>query len=118
MTWELDDDEGVSIPFLSIQPLVENAVQHGIREGKGSGTVTVTFRKDPSRAKALITVEDDGSGIGEADISNILNGESDSKSGVGLVNVEKRLSQYYGNGLAIESRPNQGTIVSFEIDLV
>lgn len=115
--WKLDEQEGVNVPFLSIQPLVENAVQHGIRSRQGKGTVTISFQKDPARPKAVITVTDDGAGIDEADIPNILKGESDSESGVGVLNVEKRLHQHYGKGLTIISSLNKGTSVSFEIDI-
>ncbi|MBY7141856.1 response regulator [Virgibacillus sp. NKC19-3] len=115
--WDLDDEQGVYVPFLSIQPLVENAVQHGIRNSWGRGTVTISCKKDVSQSKATITVEDDGVGIEETEIRNILNGESKSKSGVGLYNVDKRLHQYYGRGLNIVRSADRGTRVFFEVDL-
>ncbi|GEN89487.1 hypothetical protein OSO01_42260 [Oceanobacillus sojae] len=115
--WELDGYQGISVPFLSIQPLVENAVQHGIRNRQGKGTVVIRFKKDTACSKAFITVEDDGAGIETADIANILQGNSGSESGVGILNVEKRLHQHYGKGLMIDSSLNKGTSVSFEIDI-
>ncbi|WP_440894884.1 ATP-binding protein [Amphibacillus sp. Q70] len=115
--WELEEDQDVNIPFLSIQPLVENAVLHGIRQRQGKGTVMIKFVKDSSASKATFTIEDDGVGIDEAEIPNLLNGQIGSQSGVGLLNVEQRLHQHYGKGLTIVSSPGQGTRVSFEVDL-
>lgn len=115
--WDLDNYQDVFIPFLSIQPLVENAILHGIRNRQGKGTVTIRLKKDLDHSKAVITVEDDGVGIEEAEISNLLQGKFSSQSGVGVLNVEKRLNQHYGKGLMIVSSPSQGTSVSFEIDL-
>lgn len=115
--WELEDYQGIHVPFLSIQPLVENAVQHGIRNRQGKGTVIIRLKIDSAHSKAIITVEDDGAGIESADIPKILQGESGSESGVGILNVEKRLHQHYGRGLLIDSTLNKGTSVSFEIDI-
>ncbi|GAB2544274.1 ATP-binding response regulator [Gracilibacillus alcaliphilus] len=117
VNWELKDEQGVHVPLLSIQPLVENAVLHGIRNRQGKGTVTISCKKDYSHSIATITVEDDGGGVEEAEIQNILNGESKSKSGVGIFNVDKRLHQHFGRGLKIVSSPDQGMKVFFEVDL-
>ncbi|MBO0992617.1 ATP-binding response regulator [Bacillus sp. SD088] len=117
VNWDLKDIKGVHVPFLSIQPLVENAVLHGIRNRQEQGTVSIRCKIDFLHSKAMITVEDDGAGIDEAEIPNILNGESESKSGVGIFNVNKRLHQHFGRGLKIVSSPDQGTKVFFEADL-
>lgn len=45
MKWELEDYQEINIPFLSIQPLVENAVHHGIRKGDGKGSVVIRIKK-------------------------------------------------------------------------
>lgn len=118
VNWEVDDSQGVFVPFLSIQPLVENAVRHGIREENGEGTITIKFKKDFSNSKAVITIEDDGAGIAAENLSKILKGSFKRGSGVGILNVEKRLNQYYGKGLTIVSSLGAGTRVSFEIDLL
>lgn len=117
VNWDLKDIKGVYVPFLSIQPLVENAVLHGIRNRQEQGTVSIRCTIDFSHSKAIITVEDDGAGIDEAEIPNILKGESESKSGVGIFNLNKRLHQHFGRGLKIVSSPDQGTKVFFETDL-
>ncbi|WP_040984605.1 ATP-binding protein [Oceanobacillus jeddahense] len=117
VNWDLEDEQGVYVPFLSIQPLVENAVQHGVRNKQGKGTITISCEKDSARSKTTITVEDDGAGIEETEVPNILSGESESKSGVGLFNVDKRLHQHFGKGLQVISSPSQGTKVAFEVDL-
>lgn len=117
VNWDLEDIKGVYVPFLSIQPLVENAVLHGIRNRQEQGTISIRCKKDFSHSKATIAVEDDGAGIEETEIPNILNGESESKLGVGIFNVNKRLHQHFGRGLKIVSSPDQGTKVFFETDL-
>ncbi|WP_080876259.1 ATP-binding response regulator [Oceanobacillus timonensis] len=95
---------------------LENAVQHGIRQGKGKGTVSIRLKREAANHKAMITVEDDGTGMEEEEITAIFKGESNSESGVGIINLEKRLHRHYGKGLTIDSAPGQGTKVSFEID--
>ncbi|MFD1067286.1 ATP-binding response regulator [Oceanobacillus locisalsi] len=114
--WDMDEIHDIYVPFLSVQPLVENAVQHGIRQGKGKGMITIRLKRDTADHKAAITVEDDGAGMKEEEITAIFKGASNSESGIGIINLEKRLHQHYGKGLTIDSAPSQGTKIFFEID--
>jgi len=104
----------IAVPFLVVQPLVENAVRHGL-EGH-AGVVTVAIHAVDDGADALITIEDDGPGSDPDVIRSALVHESASPS-VGLGNVDARLRQVYGDryGLVVETAPTAGTKVSFRV---
>jgi two-component system LytT family sensor kinase len=104
----------VAVPFLAIQPLVENAVRHGLEETSGTGHVTLAA--EDAGAEALIWVEDDGVGTDPELIRRVLSGESAADS-VGLGNVDARLRQVFGDeyGLVVETAPGAGTKVSLRI---
>jgi sensor histidine kinase YesM len=117
----IEDTQGVKIPPLSIQPLVENAIHHGIRKKEGSGTITVTVKN--SQEGFIVTVADDGPGIPPEKLAQLLqidnlkgdNLEAETDQGVGLRNIDFRLKKLFGRGLTIESEPGQGTRVMFII---
>ncbi len=104
----------VAIPFLSVQPLVENAVRHGLEHSRDVGHVTLTAENIGS--DALIAVEDDGVGSDPEQVRRVLAGESGQDS-VGLGNVDARLRQVFGDdaGLVVETAPGAGTRVSFRV---
>ncbi|MBI4941999.1 MAG: histidine kinase [Actinobacteria bacterium] len=104
----------VAVPFLAVQPLVENAVRHGL-EGK-TGIGHVTLGAQDAGSEALIWVEDDGVGTDPELVRRILAGESEADS-VGLGNVDARLRQVFGDdyGLVVETAPGAGTKVSFRV---
>ncbi len=103
----------VTLPFLSVQPLVENAVRHGLEAKTGPGTITVIAQD--AGTECIITIEDDGVGVDPEQIRRALaGGTSDS---VGLGNVDERMRTVYGNeyGIAVETGPGLGTKVSMRI---
>ena len=104
----------VTVPFLCIQPLVENAVRHGLEGRPGQGHVTIVARDQGS--EALISVEDDGAGTDPDAVRRTLAGRPDGDH-VGLGNVDERLRQVYGDdyGLVVETAPGAGTKVSLRI---
>ncbi|WP_157582267.1 MULTISPECIES: histidine kinase [unclassified Phycicoccus] len=104
----------VTVPYLAIQPLVENAVRHGLATKEGGGHVSITASDEG--AEAVITVEDDGVGSDPAAIRTILDGHADGDN-VGLGNVDARLRQVYGDdfGLVVETAPGAGTRVTFRV---
>lgn len=104
----------ISVPFLVLQPLVENAIRHGM-EGH-TDIVTVVISAVDDDADALITVEDDGPGADPDVIRTALVSDAESRS-VGLGNVDARLRHVYGDayGLIIETAPTAGTKVSFRV---
>jgi two-component system LytT family sensor kinase len=104
----------VTLPFLSVQPLVENAVRHGLESRAGDGTITVTALD--TGPECLITIEDDGAGVDPEVVRAALSGRNPSAS-VGLANVDERMRTVYGNayGIVVETAPGFGTKVSLRV---
>ncbi len=100
----------VAIPFLALQPLVENAVQHGVERTEGGGSVQVSG--EAQGEDCVIAVEDDGPGMPPERAQDVLAGRSTGTS-LGLVNVDRRLRAVFGAGygLVIETAPGAGTRV-------
>ncbi len=113
ITFDIDEFLDVKVPFLSIQPLVENAINHGLRKKGGSGTVSVSAKTIPEGVRIAVT--DNGQGIEPDKLAKLLLPES--SRGIGLWNIDSRLKKLYGTGLSIESSPGQGTCVSYLIPL-
>ncbi len=111
--WEIDEVNDVMIPPLSIQTLVENAVNHGVLVKIEGGLITIRIRKEDSYTE--ITVIDDGVGIDEEKIKQIFTTQPDRNKGIGLVNTEQRLKRLYGKGLQVESTPGVGTTITFKV---
>ncbi|TKG73771.1 GAF domain-containing sensor histidine kinase [Prauserella endophytica] len=105
--------QSVVVPFLLIQPLVENAVKHGIANKPGGGTVTVTAQDYGTEAE--ISVEDDGVGMDP----ELLDGMRDSRSSahIGLTGINRRMSQVFGNkySLMVETAPGAGMKVTMRV---
>jgi signal transduction histidine kinase len=100
------------IPALTVQPLVENAVKHGIGNLPEGGQITLSAAVKDGRLK--IAVADTGAGIAPASLPQLFT------RGVGLNNINERLSALYGaqSRLRIDSPPGQGATVSFAIPLL
>ncbi|KOP65916.1 histidine kinase [Bacillus sp. FJAT-18019] len=113
VVWEVDDYEELKIPFLSIQPLVENAIRHGVMKRSRGGNIHIRISVHNSHAE--ITVQDDGIGMDEAQLQRILERKTDHSSGVGLINTDQRLKRHFGTGLQIKSTLGQGTVVTFYV---
>lgn len=101
---------GVGIPPLLIQPLVENAIRHGIGKQIEGGIVTITAYEADGYYR--IEIEDNGVGIESERLEQLLRPESDTSQGVGLKNISKRLKYEYSIELKIESVLGQGTKVT------
>ncbi|HEX3037794.1 MAG TPA: histidine kinase N-terminal 7TM domain-containing protein [Oscillospiraceae bacterium] len=109
---DVEDLPNLELPRLVLQPLVENAVRHGIQPKKDGGTVHLCIHKVGTYA--CFEIQDDGVGIEAERISALLKG-NDNQQGIGIINIHKRLLHYYGDGLHISG--NRGTCVSFRIPL-
>ena len=109
--WELQ------IPRLSIQPLVENAVKHGITAKMGNGTVLIKISM--VNLEINVQVQDDGAGIPADRLKDVLKDGVGSGNGVGMANVHGRLRAIYGasHGLKIESELGKGTTVTMSMPL-
>ncbi|WP_433622481.1 histidine kinase [Nocardia sp. CA-120079] len=115
---------GVVLPFLALQPLVENAVRHGLAGATRGGTVTIVAID--AGTDCVISVEDDGIGMDpdllrSGALDAIETGTGPAGSGesahVGLANVDDRLRATFGNdyGLIVETAPGAGTKVSLRV---
>lgn len=104
---EIDVPLDYQIPVLVLQPLVENAVRHGISKKLGGGTVFVRMEKQDDGV--CIEIEDDGVGIKSEKLSMLLT-EGKVSSGIGLLNIHSRLLKTYGRGLDISSEEGRTTV--------
>ena len=104
----------VVVPFLSLQPLVENAVRHGLEGKEGAGRISITA--EDNDYEAVISVEDDGVGEDPERVRRALAGDTTLDS-VGLGNVDERLRSSFGDdyGLVVETAPGAGTKVTVRV---
>jgi sensor histidine kinase YesM len=114
---ENDCQLDVALPVLVLQPLVENAVRHGISRKPQGGTVRVEVLQETGGIR--VRVVDDGPGM---DVpwtrdprTEAAKSQGKARSSVGLSNLDHRLRHIYGQGLEIKSRQGQGTTVEFFI---
>lgn len=105
------DDVDIKIPSLTIQPLVENAIVHGILKDNHNGTVEISVKDEGEKVK--ISIIDSGVGISEDMINNIYTDNVPEKK-IGLYNVHSRIKLIYGEGLNIK-RLDKGTMIEFYI---
>lgn len=127
---EVSVDEDVmeaSIIKLSLQPIVENAVKHGLRPKKGNGTVRIEAHRQEGHLE--VTVMDDGAGMGEETLKNLNDSLGQEEMGVlttdgwehvGIKNAYDRIRKNFGPeyGLEIMSTEGTGTIVVYTLPLV
>jgi two-component system LytT family sensor kinase len=105
----------VGLPFLCVQPLVENAVRHGLSRKPGLGTIAIVARD--AGAECLITVEDDGVGMDPTQLAQAVDDAAEAGVHVGLANVDERLRAAFGDsfGLVVDTAPGEGTKVSLRV---
>jgi two-component system, sensor histidine kinase YesM len=128
LLWEISVDPNllsIKIPKLLIQPLVENAIMHGIESSREQGCVLVKIKRINDSSNLLVTVKDNGPGINREALNAlnlaIKNDNVSSFKGMGmaLTNVNKRIKLYYEgydlSGLRLESEIGKGTTVLFEV---
>ncbi len=111
--WDIDETISIHVPPVSIQTIVENAVRHGVLARITGGTVTIRIKDCGDHVN--IQIMDDGVGMDQAKVQEILNSQANKKGGIGLTNTRKRLRGLYDEDLHIKSTPGKGTIVSFNI---
>ena len=99
-------DLGFSLPTLTIQPLVENAIRHGVRI-RENGLVTVRTRKKEGYHE--IVVEDNGKGFDTGLIAHF------DEEHIGLKNVRERIEKLCGGSMHIESCIGEGTVITIHI---
>ena len=116
MDYRIEMDEEImdyTVPKLTLQPLVENALYHGIKKKRGGGTILIEGKLEGN--KILLKVIDNGKGMTEQELARlrryIAGCEDGGKQGFGLGNVNQRIHRYYGEeyGIFFESEENRGT---------
>jgi LytS/YehU family sensor histidine kinase len=109
---------GVQVPVLTIQPLVENAVKHGLAEKVDGGSVWMKVRVDPLRRTTNVQVRDDGVGMDADTLARVLSG-SNPDGGIGLRNISERLTALFDGQCRfdIRSAPGEGTTVDLQFPL-
>jgi two-component system LytT family sensor kinase len=109
---EIDPNtRGVMIPSMLLQPIVENAVKHGVAPRIDGGTIRIRTRLESGKVR--IIVEDDGAGIPPDRLAHLFERES----GIGISNVNERLKAIFGpeHRLRLESGPGRGVRAEIEI---
>ncbi|HLQ96610.1 MAG TPA: ATP-binding protein [Pseudogracilibacillus sp.] len=109
--WDIGDMQYVYVPHLSIQPLVENAINHGVMARSSGGTVWITVIDQTDYTE--IFIEDNGVGMKSEQIKELFN--ENKQSGVGVVNTNQRLKKHFGQELYVESKFGEGTKFYFRI---
>lgn len=113
--FDIEEDINVKIPSLIIQPIVENAIRHGVLNKISGGNIFVKINCEENNV--IINIKDDGIGIPKDKVISILNFE-DKTAGVGIKNINSRLIRKYGQGIAINSIEGYGTEVIIKIPLL
>jgi len=122
LTYEIDIEEGLpekKILKLLLQPLVENALYHGIKNTRERGKITVSIKKDGDRTR--FAVADTGIGMTPHRLQELIDDINcgNGEKGYGLFNVNRRLKLYYDlrDGIEIKSEYRKGTEVSFVLEI-
>ena len=132
IVWDIDEEDDeimkYSLPVLTLQPLVENAIQHGLENKMEDGVITI--HATTTNTKLFISIEDNGDGIAAEKLDEIremldnyeyesgsLKRSNAKKAGISLNNVNQRLKLYYGveGGLTVNSIEGVGTTVEIVI---
>lgn len=133
VAWHIEEDDKNSmeclLPLLTIQPIVENAIHHGLETKVEEGTLSI--RTLSTQSKLIVIVTDNGIGIEESTLIKLQNtlretsklsstlkgSDSEKKGSIALINVNQRLKFYFGDefGLSIESTKGCGTSVEIMV---
>ena len=109
----------VKIIKFALQPLVENAIYHGLKYKETKGNIIIEGYKDGE--KAVLIVKDDGIGMDEQSLEHIFDGtqKGNKSNGVGVPNVQKRIQLYFGPeyGITYKSRKGEGTQATVTVPL-
>ncbi|MFC4386685.1 ATP-binding protein [Gracilibacillus marinus] len=114
--WNVHDTKNYVIPILTIQPIVENAIKHGImRQQKGGSLEIKTVKRN---GILQIIVKDNGIGMSKEILAQLQSGKWTNGRGIGLWNTNKRWKQLFGKELRIRSLEGIGTVVVYRIEEV
>ncbi|MBN2878920.1 MAG: histidine kinase [Clostridia bacterium] len=110
--YDIDEDCNILIPCLILQPIVENAVKHGLAPKKDGGHLKISIKKAQNTVVAKII--DDGVGMDSDKLNNIF---VDGNDGIGLSNTNERLKQHYGTEIVVKSEKGIGSEFTVTIPL-
>lgn len=115
ISFEMEVEDGLldcQVIKLILQPLVENAINHGIDKKDGKGNISVLIRK--AAQNLIYEIRDDGIGVDVNEINRLLKDTGNSNRGFGIKNVNDRLKLYFGEqyGITFLSETGQGTTVT------
>lgn len=120
-TYTFDVDEaclGYLCNKITLQPIIENAIYHGLNRMVDEGEITICIREDGD--DIILSVEDNGIGMTEEQCQEILRKEPGDRTGIGIKNVNDRIKIYFGEqyGLTITSELDEGTRVDIRMPKV
>ena len=117
VNWNLEVTEFM-LPSLTLQPLVENAIKHGITKKEGGGTITIsTFTENEPKPCVVLKVEDNGAGFETKPAHKKITKDKDYRVHVGMENVQKRLRMMSKATMSISSQPGIGTCITIRIPI-
>jgi sensor histidine kinase YesM len=111
--FDVDANLDTRVPILILQPLIENAIIHGILPKLKGGWVLVSIHTENN--KLLFSIEDNGVGLTKDHLMET--GEKDEKTKIGICNIDNRLKELFGKGLTIEGCKNKGTHITWNIPI-
>jgi len=115
--YDVKTELNIRIPPLILQPLVENAIRHGLMSTYDRGKVFISVKKEETGGIQFM-VADNGCGMSEhrrKEVLDLISHSNSDKKGVGLWNISKRLKLLYDTGIQVDSAEGIGTTVSFVI---
>ncbi|XID94626.1 sensor histidine kinase [Paenibacillaceae bacterium WGS1546] len=109
---------GHQVPKLILQPLVENAILHGLEEKLEGGAIEVRIERVDGNIRMVVA--DDGLGVDQDRINRMLHGEGECQNVFALRNIDERIKLQYGReyGLTFSSKENEGTVVEMLVPIV
>lgn len=113
ISFDVPEDLKIWVPTLILQPLIENAILHGILQRPEGGQVELSIKRKDKMLN--FRLKDNGIGMDEKKRFEVLNQESGN--GVGILNIHNRLKRLYGKGLAIKSYPRIGTEITWSVPI-
>ncbi|MFJ5768827.1 ATP-binding protein [Psychrobacillus sp. NPDC093180] len=118
LVWEVIMEESIHcfIPPLILQPIVENAIVHGLKMKEEKGTVKLMVKRE--NGLIVFQITDNGTGMSEHKLQQIVNVDKNNGQNVGLQNIRKRLKYYENASIKITSEENEGTIVELRFPFI
>jgi sensor histidine kinase YesM len=112
--YDIDDECNMLIPCLLLQPIVENAVKHGLIPKKEGGKLSISVKREDD--SIVVRIKDNGIGMDIKRLPDILQG-SENETGIGLGNTNERLKQYYNTQIKAQSEIGKGTQITVTIPI-